>query len=166
MTTLYKKRNLALKMSPVLFLCLFFGLLLLLPLFVFAQETFVPLTKGGIPGIESGTGFSGFLNAAFNLGLAVAATLAVVMITIGGLQYMTTDSIYGKGEGRDRIQNAVIGLILALLIWLILYTINPNLLKFDVNLGDTNSRPTDYEYEAYRESLQGGGTLKTPSITI
>lgn len=146
------------------------GALLLLPVLAFAaQETFVSLTP--LPGVTSATSFSGFLNAAFRIGLALAATLAVVMITIGGLEYMTTDSISGKSEGRERIQNAVIGLLIALLIWLILYTINPNLLNFNINiepspgsstqvsprtsttkggagLGGSNSTPTDYEAEA------------------
>ncbi len=106
--------------------------LLFLPLITFAQETFVPLTQGGVPGVETGTSFSDFLNSSFNFGLALAALLAVIMITIGGFEYMGSESVFKKGEGRERIKNAVIGLILALLIYLILFTINPNLLKFDV----------------------------------
>lgn len=151
----HRKRNTTLRILLLLALILF----LLLPLFVFAQETFVPLTEGGIPGIEKGTGFSGFLNAAFKLGLAVAATLAVVMITIGGFQYMGSESVFEKSAGRERIQNAIIGLLIALLIWLILFTINPNLLSFDLKVGGTRSTPTDYKSEAYKDSQQGGKTL-------
>lgn len=161
MIILHKKRNTAV----TIFLFFFLTLLLILPLFVFAQETFVPLTKGGIPGIQTGTSFSGFLNATFKLGLAVAATLAVVMITIGGLQYMSTDSISGKTEGRDKIQNAVIGLLIALLIWIILFTINPNLLKLDFKVDTTRSAPTDYESEVYgvpSKSKAGGSLKKIP----
>ncbi|MFC1730968.1 hypothetical protein ACFL6I_11605 [candidate division KSB1 bacterium] len=175
MITIYKKRNTALNILVILFLIS----LLFLPLLGYAQETFIPLTEGGIPGVGLGTSFSDFLDAAFKLGLAVAATLAVVMITIGGLQYMTTDSINSKTEGRDKIQNAVVGLLIALLIWLILFTINPNLLKFDIHVGGTtgsdqtapsagpqsnqgggglSNKPTDYEYEA----SQSGKT--TPQV--
>jgi hypothetical protein len=150
MTNLYKKRNTFL--TILLFtLCVVF---LFLPLLTSAQEAFVSLTKGGIPGIpeEIGSNFKlgDFLNASFKLGLAVAATLAVIMITIGGLQYMTTDSIYGKTEGRDKIQDAITGLLIALLIWLILFTINPNLLNFDIKI----PRPENFDTSAFPETTQ------------
>ena len=115
-------------------------LFLFSPFVIFAQDgAFVPLTNGGVPGISAGSSFSDFLNAAFKIGLAVAATLAVVMIVIGGFEYMGRESIFAKTEGRERIQNAVIGLLIALLIWLILYTINPNLLNFNINIAGTKT---------------------------
>lgn len=129
MTGEYKKR----KHIVAILVCLVLFLMIMAPLITFAQEAFVPLT--GIPGVTSTTtDFDTFLNGIFNIGLAIAATLAVVMITIGGLQYMTTDSISNKSEGKDKIQNAVIGLLIALLIFIILFTINPNLLKFDITI--------------------------------
>ena len=157
---MYKKENTLLRTSFVLFLTLFFGFLLLFPLFVYAQDTFVPLTEGGIPGVKTGTSFSGFLNAAFKLGLAAAATLAVVMITIGGLQYMTTDSIYNKTEGKEKIQDAIIGLLIALLIWLILFTINPNLLKFDINIDGTKTDQGVFKKQNNKKN-KAGNALKT-----
>lgn len=109
------------------------SILLFIPIFTFAQETaFIPLTE--IPGVTDTGSFNTFLNGAFKLGLAIAVTLAVVMITIGGFQYMASESIFAKGAGRERIQNALIGLLIALLIWLILFTINPRLLEFDINV--------------------------------
>lgn len=131
------------------------GALLLIPAFVLAQEPYVSLTP--IPGVTSSMSFGDFLNAMFKIGLAVAATLAVVMITIGGLEYMTTDSISGKSEGKERITNAVIGLLIALLIWVILYTINPNLIKFDISI--PSSQGTSSQNPAQNTSNKGGGGL-------
>jgi hypothetical protein len=51
---------------------------------------------------------------------------------------MTTESISGKSGAKERIKNAIIGLLIALLIWIILNTINPNLLKFNFNLPQRN----------------------------
>ncbi|OGG55192.1 hypothetical protein A3D62_02655 [Candidatus Kaiserbacteria bacterium RIFCSPHIGHO2_02_FULL_49_11] len=143
----------AVKNSRVLHITLvaLFCALLLVPIVAFAQQKgYVPLAP--LPGVSNTTNLSDFLNAAFKLGLAVAGTLAVVMITIGGIEYMTLESISGKSDAKNKIWNAVIGLLIALLIWIILYTINPNLIRFDFgrNLGSSGggrSTPT----------LQSGG---------
>ncbi len=74
-----------------------------------------------------------FLSKTFNFGIAIAVALSVIMIIIGGIQYMTTDSWNKKEEGKERIRNALYGLGLALVSWLILYTINPNLVDFTNN---------------------------------
>jgi uncharacterized membrane protein len=78
----------------------------------------------------STTSLGDFLSKIFNLGIAIAVALSVVMITFGGVQYMTTDSWNKKEEGKERIRNALYGLGLALISWLILYTINPCLVTF------------------------------------
>lgn len=136
MTMIDKKRNI----MPAVLLLIFLIMLLSAPLLTFATshliEAYVPLV--GIPGVTDTGDFKGFLEGAFKIGLAIAATLAVVMITIGGFQYMTTDSVYNKTEGKDKIQNAIVGLLIALLIWLILFTINPKLLNFDIDIPEAN----------------------------
>ena len=73
-----------------------------------------------------------FLSQAFTFGLAIAAALAVIMIVWGGVQYMLSESLFNKEDGKAKIKNAIWGLLLALVSWLILYTINPNLLKFNI----------------------------------
>jgi hypothetical protein len=112
-----------------------FGIFILLPNILYAQG-FVPLSA--IPGVTDTTNLGDYLNAAFQLGLVIATVLAVVMISLGGIEYMTTESITGKSGAKDRIENALIGLLLALLIWIILSTINPNLLKLDFTIKQHN----------------------------
>ena len=51
---------------------------------------------------------------------------------IGGLQYMSTDKISGKEDGKDKITQALLGVILILLSVVILEIINPDILQFDL----------------------------------
>jgi hypothetical protein len=78
------------------------------------------------------------LNQIFYAGLVLAAALAVVMIVRGGIQYMTTDSIDGKGGAKLRIQAALGGLVLAFASVLILNTINPSLTKLNLEFRQVN----------------------------
>lgn len=107
------------------------------PAFVHAQGdddynllTPLPLGEGGenVPVIEaSEDGFAGFVNDMIVLAIALAAGLAVVMIVIGGIKYMTSESSDGKRSGKEYVTNAVGGLLLALGSFIILNTINPDL---------------------------------------
>ncbi|MEI7777176.1 MAG: pilin [bacterium] len=82
------------------------------------------------------TNLSTYLQHLFEIGIGVAAGLAVIMIVIGGIEYMSTDAIGGKEEGKDRITSALWGLLLALVAWLILNTINPALLNMNLQVGE------------------------------
>jgi len=69
--------------------------------------------------------FQQYVLYAMNLLIALAAVAAVFMIVYGGLEYMTTGSFQGKGDGIKKVQNALIGLLLVLCSYLILGAINP-----------------------------------------
>jgi hypothetical protein len=88
----------------------------------------------------------------FNLLIGLSAVWAVLMIVIGGFQYMSTDAIQKKEDGKKRIQNAVYGLVLVIGAWLILWTINPNLLTLNLNIDSTNI------------AAPAGGTLGASSL--
>src|SRR3989344_2130674 len=66
--------------------------------------------------------------------LGLAAVLAVVEIVIGGIEYAVTEAIDSKADAKDRIRQAILGLLLALASWLILYTINPELINLKLNI--------------------------------
>lgn len=78
-----------------------------------------------------------YIPGVFNLAIGIAGVLAVLMIIIGGVEYVTTDAIQGKSDGKARIQNALWGLVLVLVSWILLYTINPKLTVFDLNVKGT-----------------------------
>jgi hypothetical protein len=110
------------------------------------------------------------LNQWFRIGIALAGMLAVVMIVLGGFQYATTDSLFDKSEGKEKIQSALWGLILALTTWLVLSTINPALTKCEIVAKVTNLQKIE---PTLSESLAGawssvksaaGNTLKSIEI--
>ena len=86
-----------------------------------------------------------YVQYAFNLLIALAAVAAVLMIVWGGFEYMTTDAVSGKEDGRKRMTNAIYGLLLVLCSFLILRTINPqfvqvpNSLVVPLGLGSKNT---------------------------
>jgi hypothetical protein len=70
-----------------------------------------------------------YMNIAINAVIAIIAVMAMVMIVMGGIEYMTSELISSKASGKDKIINAVVGLLIALGSYLILNTLNPNLLN-------------------------------------
>jgi hypothetical protein len=87
-----------------------------------------------VNGQVTSTSIQGYLIYVFKLIIALAVLLAIIMTIWGGFKYMTVESVTGKSGARKTIQDAVTGLLLALASYLILYTINPNL----VNLANVN----------------------------
>lgn len=85
----------------------------------------------GVTDADAAKDPSKFFNGMFMFGVSIAAFLAVLMIAIGGIQYMSTDAVSGKTEGRERIQYAVMGLLLVLFSWILLKQINPEILNFN-----------------------------------
>ncbi len=79
-----------------------------------------------------------YLPGVFWWSIGLAAAMAFVMITYGGLVYMTSDAIYGKEDGRKYIENALWGLLLVIGAWVILNTLNPQILSFHLTI----PRPT------------------------
>jgi hypothetical protein len=71
-----------------------------------------------------------YFNLIYKIGIGLAAVLALIMLFFGGIQYMSTDALSGKEDGKKKMSNAILGLILALGSYAILNTINPKLLNF------------------------------------
>ena len=73
--------------------------------------------------------FSTYVAYAYNLFIALAAVAAVFMIVFGGFEYVTSTIPGNKNDGKKRIENALWGLLLVLGSYLILRTINPQLVQ-------------------------------------
>src|SRR3989338_1982556 len=114
----------------------------LLPTPMLAQTEYtvlapLPLDKSGCTGsanevckVDAKKYIEGF----FTLMIAVAGGLAVLVIIFGGIKYMSTDAFQGKSDAKQTIEHAIWGLLLAISAWLILNTINPNLVNFNFNV--------------------------------
>jgi len=110
---------------------IFLLVILLIPIMALAQAVeFVPLVPD-LPGITPGDGIGPYIKGIFNLAIGIAIVLAVIMLVIGGVQYMLTDSVVAKGKSKETMLAAVGGLVLALVSVTLLLTINPDLISLD-----------------------------------
>lgn len=99
-------------------------LLVLAPSLAFAAD-FVPLAP--IPNLDTSEDatLGSYINSVFLLIISVSAMLAVIRIVIGGFQYMTqTASVTKTASAVNTIRDAAIGLLLLLGSFIILSTLN------------------------------------------
>ena len=127
------------------------------------------------PTVNQGT-FSNYLNGLFKFGLGLAVVLAIIMIVIGGVQYMSTDSVSNKKDGLQHVNAALGGLLLAIFAWLILRTINPAFLNTELAIdtiefrndealevvlpGEQRTASQQYNQELDRQLQEVNKTLK------
>lgn len=83
---------------------------------------------------EKESSLGNYLSILFKTLIGLAGGISVLLIVVGGLQYILSEVPGIKSSGKERISNALIGLILALSAWLILNTINPDLINFHLKL--------------------------------
>ena len=109
---------------------------------VLAQETeyklLAPLPGYVATNPDGETTASKYLKGIFSFTIAIAGGIAVLMIIYGGIKYMSTDAFSGKDEAKGIIESAIWGLVLTIGAWLILYTINPKLVNFDLSIARQN----------------------------
>ncbi|OHA38356.1 MAG: hypothetical protein A3G03_00440 [Candidatus Taylorbacteria bacterium RIFCSPLOWO2_12_FULL_44_15c] len=143
---------------------------------VFAQTPYVPLAPlpgttdtdvGGKPAVQNA---GNYIKGAFNLTIGIAAVLAIIMIVLGGIIYMGSESLGGKAKGKKWIFDAVLGLLLALGSYIILFTINPSLVNFNVNI-DTITAPaapptvtTAPTFTTLLENIREAGNLTNQAV--
>ncbi len=89
-----------------------------------------------LPGLptETPTDLGNYLSKMFIILIGVAGVLAVIMITRGGIMYMTAEAVGTKTDAKKRITDAIFGLVLALSSYLLLNTIDTKLVKGGLSL--------------------------------
>jgi len=122
-----KKRILALSFLTILFFA---------PIIVLAVGgpfDYVPMEK--IPGFEAESAngnFYTYIGTVYKFGLWTVGVCAMFMIGIGGYTYLiSAGNSATMTKAKGYIFDAIAGLILALVSYLILYEINPNLVRLD-----------------------------------
>lgn len=100
--------------------------------------TFVPLvqdTKTGLLSYQTTANgdLSGYINRLFVIALSVGAMLAVLRLVYAGYIYMVSGvgNFASMGKAKEIIGSVTFGLLLLLGIYLILYQINPDILKLN-----------------------------------
>ncbi len=89
--------------------------------------TYTPLALPQTGNIVIRQDLTGLFLDIFKYTIAASAALAILQIIIGGVQYMSTEAWSGKGNSKEKIQQAIIGLLLVMLCFLILQTIDPRI---------------------------------------
>lgn len=85
---------------------------------------------------------SSYLNLMIRIFIGICAVLSMIMIVTGGLEYMTSELAHTKEAGKERIIQAILGLVIALGAYVLLFTINPDLLKGDPQIEDISVTAT------------------------
>lgn len=84
---------------------------------------YAPLS-GPLPLLQANPTLPQVLNAIVGWSVGLASILAVIMLAIGGFNYMTSESVFKTGDAKEKISNAVIGLLIVLGAVLVLGYIN------------------------------------------
>ncbi|MBI2054692.1 MAG: hypothetical protein HYT39_01180 [Candidatus Sungbacteria bacterium] len=88
-----------------------------------------------------GGGFFSGLTGVYRLGLALVGLSALFVIVWGGLNYIWAGENTSQVQrGRERIRNALVGILIAATSYALLRTINPDLVKFQIR--DYSSTPS------------------------
>lgn len=84
---------------------------------------------------------SDYIAGVYNFLVSIVGAVAAAMIMIGGFQYLTAGGDKTRVEaGKKRIKDALLGLVLVLGSYAMLYAINPNLVNFEsLKLADVST---------------------------
>ena len=85
--------------------------------------------------------FAYYVNTVFKLLITLGSLFAIVMLVVAGIGYMVSEAAVDIEKAKQRARAALWGLLLLTGCWLILYTINPNLLNFNLNIPGSTSSP-------------------------
>jgi hypothetical protein len=112
---------------------------------IFAAEANYTLLEPGVfgGGTTEVTSFNDYASLAFTAILGIAIALAILMIVLGGFQYITSATGMGKEDGKGKIKDALTGLAIILLSWLALYTINPDLVNWNFKVDQLGTQTTN-----------------------
>lgn len=103
---------------------------------------------GGSGTLQQTVDFKSYVQYTFNLFIALSAVAAVFMIVWGGFEYMTSDAIGDKKDGKEKVIHAFQGLLLVLCSYLILRTIDPRFVEIPEGLVAPLNIKIDPKYTA------------------
>ncbi len=118
-------------------------------------------SKEAIPGQEKTSDFVEYIEGLYKFGVGGAIVLAIFMIGVGGFMYVVTSAgnAAKMGDAKGMIMDAIFGLVLAMLAYLILYIVNPDLVGglLERNEETTVDERVQQSYQDAQQRIQGGG---------
>ena len=143
----------------------FLSLGLLIPFFTFADPLVYELSAPIPGGNDTANGFTQYISFLFPFLLSIAAISALIMFIIGGIQYtLGGASPEQMKSARERISNAIWGLLLAVFSVLILQTINPELIKLSLTLEDVGTQSGTSPNNGNQTGQGTGGNLANGAL--
>lgn len=133
---------------------------------VFAQG-FVPLAE--IPGLTKGVvadsaGLASFFNNLYKYLIGLAAVLAIIQITWAGIEMaINSGNVSKQSESKERITQAIFGLILVLSPVLVFSIINPNILNLSLSLPALDNTPSRSPSVSAPAANGAGTSITQPS---
>ncbi len=114
------------------YIVLFAAFFVLLPVLASAQSfNYTPMEN--IPGFETETAtgdFYSYIAAVYKFGIAAVGIAALFMLMLGGYMYLASAGNNASMEkAKGVITDAIVGLVLALTSYILLYIINPDLVR-------------------------------------
>lgn len=104
--------------------------------YCFSADTVKTLLQVSIPSptgnVTTVINFGEYVGAVYNYLLGFALILAIVFMMVGGIRYVVGASSGEIGKAKEMIVKAVSGFVLLLFAYLILFTVNPQLIKLQV----------------------------------
>jgi hypothetical protein len=128
---------------------------------VLASFDYTPMES--IPGFSTTDGnFCNYIVAVYKFGLWVIGICAMFMIMIGGYMYLVSGgNTASMGKAKGIIVDAIVGLLLALSAYLIVYVINPDLVQIkgicDTQSGGGNDGDVDADDGDNDGDVDGNG---------
>ena len=156
-------RSLAIDLGIVGLIIIGIGIYLFMNPEVVSAQVYQPLAP--ITGItdQPSTDLGSFISNIYDVSIGIGVVLAIVMLTISGLQYSSSVIPAVKGKAKKTMLGAVLGLLLLLSSYLILNTINPDLTVLEVDLETATTTLEDLprtQEEVDRELLSGTSTAE------
>jgi hypothetical protein len=115
-----------------------------------------------------------YIQAIYNYGLAIAAILAAIVLMGGGLIWLTSGGDSSKvSKAKEMIVGAITGLVILFCAWIILNTVNPNLVNLNpiniTSIAKVGMGCCQYSGKAEMttdvDCKKNGGSYKTPEVT-
>lgn len=80
-----------------------------------------------IGAVKSVSGLPQYVSVIYRYSLGIVTLVAIIMVIYGGFQYLLGASMGQIGKGKSTIQDALSGMAILFLAYVILYTVNPKL---------------------------------------
>lgn len=120
------------------FFLVFFSLILIISGFCFAQEqqkleVKYPLISGGPVITSTKALLPDYVKYIFNFSIGISGFIAFGILIFAGVRYLTSaGNPSAMQDAKDQIFSAFLGLLILLCAWIILTTINPQLIILEI----------------------------------